>query len=46
VTGIIDLQGKEIVSEKGQTLETEECIKSKKNGFFTEKKFKRYQDKG
>jgi LPS export ABC transporter protein LptC len=41
-TGIIDLQGKvKIVSEAGQTLETEQLYFDQKNEwFFTEKKFK------
>jgi LPS export ABC transporter protein LptC len=42
VTGIIDLQGKvKIVSQNGQTLETEQLYYDQKNEwFFTEKKFK------
>jgi hypothetical protein len=40
VTGIIDLQGKvKIVSEKGQTLETEQLYYDQKNGFLL-KRFK------
>jgi LPS export ABC transporter protein LptC len=41
-TGIIDLQGKvKIVSQNGQTLETEQLYYDQKNEwFFTEKKFK------
>jgi LPS export ABC transporter protein LptC len=48
VTGIIDLQGKvKIVSEKGQTLETEQLYYDQKNEwFFTEKKFKFTDIKG
>jgi hypothetical protein len=55
VTGIIDLQGKvKIVSEKGQTLETNNCTTIKKMSGFTEKGlnlqmkriFKRKQKKG
>ncbi|EIA09628.1 LPS export ABC transporter periplasmic protein LptC [Flavobacterium frigoris] len=42
LTGIIDLQGKvKIVSQNGQTLETEQLYYDQKNEwFFTEKKFK------
>jgi LPS export ABC transporter protein LptC len=42
ITGIIDLQGKvKIVSQNGQTLETEQLYYDQKNEwFFTEKKFK------
>jgi LPS export ABC transporter protein LptC len=42
LTGIIDLQGKvKIVSQNGQTLETEQLYYDQKNDwFFTEKKFK------
>jgi LPS export ABC transporter protein LptC len=48
VTGIIDLQGKvKIVSEKGQTLETEQLYYDQKNEwFFTEKRFKFTDEKG
>jgi LPS export ABC transporter protein LptC len=48
VTGIIDLQGKvNIVSEKGQILETEQLYYDQKNEwFFTEKKFKFTDTKG
>ncbi|MBC5836879.1 LPS export ABC transporter periplasmic protein LptC [Flavobacterium muglaense] len=47
-TGIIDLQGKvKIVSEAGQTLETEQLYFDQKNEwFFTEKKFKFTDVKG
>jgi hypothetical protein len=39
VTGIIDLQGKvKIVSEKGQTLETEQLYYDQKNEWFLLKK--------
>jgi hypothetical protein len=34
VTGIIDLQEKKIVSEKGQTLETEQLYYDQKNEWF------------
>jgi LPS export ABC transporter protein LptC len=48
ITGIIDLQGKvKIVSEKGQTMETEQLYYDQKNEwFFTEKKFKFTDIKG
>ena len=48
ITGIIDLQGKvKIVSQDGQTLETEQLYYDQKNEwFFTEKKFKFTDIKG
>jgi LPS export ABC transporter protein LptC len=48
ITGIIDLQGKvKIVSDKGQTLETEQLYYDQKNEwFFTEKRFKFTDIKG
>ena len=48
LTGIIDLQGKvKIVSQDGQTLETEQLYYDQKNEwFFTEKKFKFTDVKG
>lgn len=48
ITGIIDLQGKvKIVSQDGQTLETEQLYYDQKNEwFFTEKKFRFTDMKG